>query len=69
MNGTVTTHQANPLPTENLFDHRAAVSAHGADLGWACDGDADRCFVVDERGEPVSPSTITALVASREIAR
>ena len=41
----------------------------GADLGIAFDGDADRCFVVDEHGDPVSPSAVTALVATRELAR
>ncbi|NMM22804.1 MAG: phosphomannomutase/phosphoglucomutase [Phycicoccus sp.] len=69
LDGTFPNHEANPLAPENLVDLQAAVVAHGADLGLAFDGDADRCFVVDERGEPVSPSTITALVATREIAR
>ncbi|HZJ07920.1 MAG TPA: phosphomannomutase/phosphoglucomutase [Nocardioidaceae bacterium] len=69
LDGTFPNHEANPLAPENLVDLQAAVIAHGADLGLAFDGDADRCFVVDERGEPVSPSTITALVAAREIAR
>ena len=48
---------------------RRAVVADGADIGLAFDGDADRCFVVDERGEPVRPSAITALVAVRELAK
>ena len=52
----------------NLVDLQAAVREHGADLGLAFDGDADRCFVIDEGGEPVSPSAITALVATRELA-
>ena len=69
LDGTFPNHEANPLAPENLRDLQAAVIAHGADLGLAFDGDADRCFVVDERGEPVSPSTITALVATREIAK
>lgn len=69
LDGTFPNHEANPLEPENLRDLQAAVLAHGADLGLAFDGDADRCFVVDERGEPVTPSAITALVASREIAR
>jgi len=69
LDGTFPNHEANPLEPENLRDLQAAVIAHGADLGLAFDGDADRCFVVDERGEPVSPSTITALVATREIAK
>jgi len=69
LDGTFPNHEANPLNPENLRDLQAAVIAHGADLGLAFDGDADRCFVVDERGEPVSPSAITALVATREIAK
>jgi phosphomannomutase len=54
---------------ENLRDLQAAVLQHGADIGLAFDGDADRCFVIDEKGEPVSPSAITGMVARREIAR
>ena len=69
LDGTFPNHEANPLDPKNLVDLRAAVIAHGADLGLAFDGDADRCFVVDERGEPVSPSAITALVGTREVAR
>ncbi len=69
LDGTFPNHEANPLEPENLRDLQAAVRAHGADLGLAFDGDADRCFVIDERGEPVSPSAITALIARREVAR
>ena len=69
LDGTFPNHEANPLNPENLRDLQAAVIAHGADLGLAFDGDADRCFVVDERGEPVSPSAITALVGTREVAK
>ncbi|HET7659403.1 MAG TPA: phosphomannomutase/phosphoglucomutase [Oryzihumus sp.] len=69
LDGTFPNHEANPLEPENLRDLQKAVVEHGADLGLAFDGDADRCFVVDERGEPVSPSAVTALVASREIAK
>ncbi len=69
LDGTFPNHPANPLEPENLRDLQAAVREHGADLGLAFDGDADRCFVVDERGEPVSASAVTALVATREIAR
>ena len=69
LDGTFPNHEANPLEPENLRDLQKAVVEHGADLGLAFDGDADRCFVVDERGEPVSPSAITGLVAEREIAR
>ena len=68
LDGTFPNHEANPLEPENLRDLQAAVLKHGADLGLAFDGDADRCFVVDERGEPVDPSAITALVADREVA-
>ena len=69
LDGTFPNHEANPLDPANLVDLQRAVVAHGADLGLAFDGDADRCFVVDERGEPVSPSAITALVAARELAK
>ncbi|WP_313566007.1 phosphomannomutase/phosphoglucomutase [Mobilicoccus sp.] len=69
LDGTFPNHEANPLEPENLRDLQKAVVEHGADIGLAFDGDADRCFVVDERGEPVSPSAITALVATREIAK
>jgi phosphomannomutase len=69
LDGTFPNHEANPLDPKNLVDLRARVRATGADIGLAFDGDADRCFVVDERGEPVSPSAITALVAARELAK
>ena len=69
LDGTFPNHEANPIEPENLVDLQAKVRATGADIGLAFDGDADRCFVVDERGEPVSPSTITALIAARELAR
>lgn len=69
LDGTFPNHEANPLDPKNLVDLQAHVRATGADLGLAFDGDADRCFVVDERGEPVSPSAVTALVAERELAK
>ena len=69
LDGTFPNHEANPLDPANLLDLQARVRDEGADIGLAFDGDADRCFVVDERGEPVSPSAITALVAVRELAR
>lgn len=69
LDGTFPNHEANPLDPANLVDLQARVRATGADIGLAFDGDADRCFVVDERGEPVSPSAITALVAARELGR
>lgn len=69
LDGTFPNHEANPLDPKNLEDLQAEVLRTGADIGLAFDGDADRCFVVDERGEPVSPSAITALVALRELRR
>ncbi|MFV2012031.1 MULTISPECIES: phosphomannomutase/phosphoglucomutase [unclassified Micromonospora] len=69
LDGSFPNHEANPLNPENIVDLQKAVREHNADLGLAFDGDADRCFVVDERGEPVSPSAITALVATRELAK
>lgn len=69
LDGTFPNHPANPLEPANLKDLQAAVTREGADIGLAFDGDADRCFVIDERGEPVTPSAIAALVAEREIDR
>ncbi|OCB52785.1 phosphomannomutase/phosphoglucomutase [Mycobacterium vulneris] len=69
LDGTFPNHEANPLNPANLLDLQAHVLATGADIGLAFDGDADRCFVVDELGRPVSPSAVTALVAARELKR
>jgi phosphomannomutase len=69
LDGTFPNHEANPIDPENLRDLQAKVRETGADIGLAFDGDADRCFVVDERGEIVSPSTLTALIAARELAK
>jgi len=69
LDGTFPNHEANPLEPANLVDLQRTVREHGADLGLAFDGDADRCFVIDERGAAVSPSAITALVAVRELAK
>lgn len=69
LDGTFPNHEANPLDPKNLVDLQAAVLEHGADIGLAFDGDADRCFVIDERGEAVSPSAVAAIVAEREIGR
>ncbi|CAJ1501837.1 phosphomannomutase/phosphoglucomutase [[Mycobacterium] kokjensenii] len=69
LDGNFPNHEANPLDPANLTDLQAFVRDSGADIGLAFDGDADRCFVVDERGEPVSPSAVTGLVAARELAR
>ena len=69
LDGSFPNHEANPLNPANLIDLQAHVLASGADIGLAFDGDADRCFVVDELGRPVSPSAVTALVAARELKR
>ena len=69
LDGTFPNHEANPLDPRNLVDLQAKVREIGADAGVAFDGDADRCFLVDERGEPVPPSAITALVAVRELGK
>ena len=69
LDGSSPNHEANPLNPANLIDLQAHVLASGADIGLAFDGDADRCFVVDELGRPVSPSAVTALVAARELNR
>ncbi len=69
LDGNFPNHEANPIDPENMRDTQRAVIEAGADLGLAFDGDADRCFVVDERGEIVNPSTLTALIASLELAK
>ena len=69
LDGSFPNHEANPLDPANLVDLQRAVPQHGADIGLAFDGDADRCFVVDETGRIVSPSTLTGLIAERELAR
>ena len=69
LDGTFPNHEANPIDPENLRDLQRRVLEVGADLGLAFDGDADRCFVVDEKGDIVDPSTLTALIATRELAK
>ncbi len=69
LDGTFPHHEANPIEPGNLRDLQARVLAESADVGLAFDGDADRCFLVDERGRLVSPSTLTALIAARELAK
>jgi phosphomannomutase len=69
LDGTFPHHEANPIDPANLRDLQQAVKDSNADIGLAFDGDADRCFVVDERGEIVSPSVLAALIATRELAR
>jgi len=69
LDGTFPNHEANPLEPANIVDLQKAVVEHGADLGLAFDGDADRCFVVDNLGQAVTPSAVAAIVALREIQR
>jgi phosphomannomutase len=69
LDGRFPNHEANPLEPANLVDLQNAVVEHGADLGLAFDGDADRCFAVDEKGDAVNPSAVAAIVALREIIR
>ena len=69
LDGNFPNHEANPLDPKNIVDLQAKVRETGADAGVAFDGDADRCFIVDENGDAVSPSAITALVAVRELAK
>ena len=65
LDGTFPNHEANPLDPKNLVDLQKFTVEQKADIGLAFDGDADRCFVVHEKGQPVSPSAICALVAGR----
>ncbi len=67
--GTFPNHAPNPLEPENLVDAQAAVVEHSADLALVFDGDADRCFIIDERGDVVNPSTVTAMIAYNELRR
>lgn len=69
LDGTFPNHEANPIDPENLKDLQKAVKKHKADIGLAFDGDADRCFLVDENGDLVNPSALTSLIAARELAK
>jgi phosphomannomutase len=69
LDGSFPNHEANPLDPKNLMDLQRAVVENGADLGLAFDGDADRCFAVDELGGLVNPSALAAIVSKREIRR
>ena len=68
LDGTFPNHEANPIDPKNLQDLSKAVLKHKADIGLAFDGDADRCFLVDEKGDLVNPSALTALIADRALA-
>ena len=67
LDGTFPNHEANPIDPKNVKALQKAVKKHQADIGLAFDGDADRCFLIDENGEVVNPSTLTALIAAREL--
>ena len=67
LDGTFPNHEANPIDEKNLRDLQKAVLKNGADLGLAFDGDADRCFIVDEKANAINPSDLTALIAEREL--
>jgi phosphomannomutase len=67
LDGSFPNHEANPLDESTLVDLKKAVKENSADLGLAFDGDADRCFLVDENGEGINPSALTALIAEREL--
>jgi phosphomannomutase len=69
LDGTFPNHPADPIQEENQVDLRRAVTEHGADLGLAFDGDADRVFMVDEHARGISGSLITALVAKGMLER
>jgi phosphomannomutase len=69
LDGTFPNHDANPIDPSNLKDLQKSVVKHQADIGLAFDGDADRCFLVDEKGGIVNPSTLTGLIAARELAK
>lgn len=67
LDGNFPNHEANPIEPENLKDLQKKVKKEKADIGLAFDGDADRCFLIDERGELVNPSALTALIAASEL--
>ena len=69
LDGSFPNHEANPIDPDNLRDLQRAVMKHKADLGLAFDGDADRCFLVDENGLAINPSDLTSLIAHRELAK
>jgi phosphomannomutase len=67
--GSFPTHEPNPLLEENRRFIIERVRAEGADLGIAWDGDADRCFFIDETGEFVPGDLVTALIAQTMLER
>jgi phosphomannomutase len=69
VDGNFPNHEANPIDPKNLIDLQKRVLKEKADIGLAFDGDADRCFLIDEKGSLVNPSALTALIAVRELKR
>jgi len=69
LDGSFPNHEANPIDSRNLVDLQKLVKSKSADIGLAFDGDADRCFLIDEKAQLVSPSALTALIAERELKR
>ena len=67
LDGNFPNHEANPIDSANLKDLQKRVKKERADIGLAFDGDADRCFLIDQAGELVNPSALTALIAAREL--
>ena len=67
LDGTFPNHEANPIEPANLIALQKRVKKEGADIGLAFDGDADRCFLIDENGALVNPSALTSLIAVREL--
>jgi phosphomannomutase len=69
LDGTFPNHPASPIEPENMVDLQKAVLEHGCDLGVAFDGDADRMFIVDEKGGLIGGDIVTALVAINTLKR
>jgi phosphomannomutase len=67
LDGNFPNHEANPIEPENLKALQKRVKKENADIGLAFDGDADRCFLIDENGDLVNPSSLTALIAVRKL--
>lgn len=63
LDGTFPAHEANPLNFDTLVDLQKRVVAEGADFGLATDGDGDRLYFIDEKGQVVNATSITSIVA------
>jgi phosphomannomutase len=69
LDGDFPNHEANPIDSKNLVDLQKRVLKEKADIGLAFDGDADRCFLIDEKGALINPSALTGLISVRELKR